>query len=198
MKSRINRENYEILREERDIYPDIINKEDLDRALQKLLDALTTIQSIVKEAYDQDNMDLYHLLADKVFEEANIDCSDGKIWKVNYAIESIEELQRFLAEHNDSIDPPEQVMTLSDIGFKKSYLDPDGYQLWECSLESTEQKDVVEEIFFEGNKIEHRERTIVWKDEIFGRSSNSITYRNLPVSDALRQIVKNTRKQGKV
>ena len=195
MKSRINGNKYEILRDESDIYPDIIDKEDLDGTLEKLRDALTTIQSIVKETYDRDNNDLYYLLADRVFEEANIDCSDGRIWKINYAIESIDDLQTFLAEHNDEIDPPEKVMTLSDIGFKKTYYDTNRNYLWERSLESTEQKDVDEEIIFNGDEIEHRERTIIWKIEKFGKSSDSITYKDIPISDSLRQIIENTLKQ---
>ena len=195
MKSRINGNKYEILRDENDIYPIKVNKNQTDKTLKKLRDALEQVQNILKDEYDKEKNDLYYLIADEVFRESNIDISDGKIWKLKFAVDNIDELQTFLAEHNDEIKPAEQKITLWDIGYKKSILGDSDYMFWERCITETEEEEVVEEIIFNSTELLHRKRTIVYEPDESGRHSTSITYKNLPVSKKLLQIIENTKVQ---
>ena len=56
MKSRITGRNYEILRDENDIYPIKVNKNQTDKTLKKLRDALEQVQNILKDEYDKEKM----------------------------------------------------------------------------------------------------------------------------------------------
>ena len=195
MKSRITGRNYEILRDDDDLYPIKVNKNQTDKTLKKLRDALEQVQIILKDAYDKENSDLYYLIADEVFRESNIDISDGKIWKLKFAVDNIDELQKFLAEHNDEIMRAEQKITLCDIGYKKNILSDSEHMLWERCITKTDEEEVVEEIIFNSSELMHRKRTIVYEPDESGRHSTSITYENLPTSKKLLQTIENTKTQ---
>ena len=90
---------------------------------------------------------------------------------------------------DDTIYPLEDLWTLADEGFHTEW----GDELWEKELESTPEKEVVEEIYFiDDLNFLHRKRTIFWDKTPSGRTSRSITYEQLPITPELIKYVRNT------
>lgn len=90
---------------------------------------------------------------------------------------------------DDIIYPREDLWTLADEGFHAGWDD----ELWERELESTPEKEVVEEICIIGDTdFLHRKRTILWDIIPYGRTSRSITYEDLPITPELTKYVHNT------
>lgn len=194
MKSRVKGRNYEILESDNEIYPTILNKKATDKKLAQLSAAMKTIQKILKDSYDSDDYSFYRFVSENIFDSADINCDDGRIWHLNRAIEAIKEIQETLATHNDEIKPPEYRQTLSDLGFKKdpwSLFRRDG--LWEKEIEKEELKEITEEILITETETIHRMRTLIWeKIDDHGKRSKSITYRKLPISKKLQKVIDNT------
>lgn len=193
MKSRVKGRNYEILESDNEIYPTVMNKKATDRKLAQLSVAMETIQRILLDSYEDEDYTFYSFIRNNVFEDANIDCEDGKIWKLDQAVENIKEIQETLATHNDKIDPPEYRQTLSDLGFKKdvySFFRREG--LWEKEVEIEEMKEIVEEILIVEEGVLHRMRTLIWEKIDGGKRSKSITYKKLPISKKLQKVIDNT------
>lgn len=194
MKSRVKGRNYEILESDNEIYPTILNKKATDKKLAQLSAAMETIQKMLKDSYDAEDYSFYRFITENIFESANIDCDDGRIWRLDQAVEAIKEIQETLATHNDEINPPEYRQTLSDLGFKKdpwSLFRRDG--LWEKEIEKEELKEITEEIIITEKETIHRMRTLIWeKTGDCSKKSKSITYRKLPISKKLQKVIDNS------
>ena len=198
MKTRVKGRNYEILESDNEIYPTILNKKATDKKLAQLSAAMETIQKILKDSYDEEDYSFYRFVRENVFDASNIDCDDGRIWRLDQAVEAIKEIQETLATHNDEIKPPEYRQTLSDLGFKKepwSMFRRDG--LWEKEIETEDLKEITEEIIITEKETLHRMRTLIWEKIENGKKSKSITYRKLPISKKLQKVIHKKMKDEK-
>lgn len=193
MKSRVKGRYYEILESEDEIYPTVLNKKATDRKLAQLSAAMETIKNIIKDSYDDEDYSFYQFIRDNIFETADINCDDGRIWKLNESIDAIKEIQETLATHNDEIKPPEFRQTLEDLGYEKDiYSFHRKPYIWKKLMENSDLQEVTEEIIIDGSEFIRRIRTIKWEKVEGGRKSTSVTYKKLPIGKKLRKTIENT------
>ena len=191
MESKIKGNNYIVLRDGTR-FPVKLNKKKTDKALKEISDALNFVNAKLKELYDG-NYDLYELLATP-FEDVDLEIEDGQSWKLNSITNDFRRIQETLATHNDEISDKEEVMTLADYGFHNSY----DNRLWERLFSEEGDVEVIEEIQLQCNPPLHRYRTTIWEKTDYGRSSKSITYKNVRTTKKLQKAIENTKKEYKL
>ena len=105
-------------------------------------------------------------------------------------LEYAEGLKQQLETGDDDIPEPEDVLLLSDIGYKHQPFDKEGY--WMKPIEDTRVQAIIEELWIAGDPI-RRQRTIDYEIINGGRSSTNIVYKKLPIGKKLMKIIQNTK-----
>lgn len=196
MLSRKEGRNYVILNQDSEM-PVKINRNKLDKKLNRLKKALSAVQKELADAYDEDSS-LYMILRDEVFDgystEGLYDGKSGWIDDVLYRISSVQET---LAGEDDEIHDKEDIITLDSLGYRNMYLQE--ARFWEKVIEDTEEKEVTEEIILADRTKNpdaepvRRIRTTLWEKTEYGRASTSITYKKLRIGKKLIKAIENTR-----
>lgn len=196
MLSRKEGRNYVILNQDSEM-PVKINRNKLDKKLNRLKKALSAVQKELADAYDEDSS-LYMILRDEVFDgystEGLYDGKSGWIDDVLYRISSVQET---LAGEDDEIPDKEDMITLDSLGYRNMYLQE--ARFWEKVIEDTEEKEVTEEIILADRTKNpdaepvRRIRTTLWEKTEYGRASTSITYKKLRIGKKLMKAIENTR-----
>lgn len=192
MKSKIYGKSYEILVHDDDKYSIKVNRKKTDKALAELSAALEKINAVLKSVHTEKDMDLYRLLSDEVFDSFSQECSEGAIWELQNAVDTIKEFQNILASHDDEIPLPEDSETLRDLGYRYVYPRYGKEKVWEKVIADTDERTETEEIIPDPDNPIRRRQTILWEKHDCGRRSVSVKYRKLPVSKKLRMAIQNT------
>ena len=174
-------------------FPEKANIKLTDESLQKLLKSFEDIRSVMKELYDKDYTS-YKLLFDNCLEYVITDGDDGRSWKLKNAVESLHDLKDFLNTHDDEIKPEEEVITLTDLGFRLWTWDK-SMCIFEKIVEDTEEHEVVEEVLSINGKPLYRTRTTEWEKTDYGRSSTSIKYKKLRLTKKIEKAFYNSLKE---
>ena len=185
MKSKVEGRNYAILADWME-KPVRINKKEMDSALKKINRALTDLNEVFESIY-QNNDDLYNVLREFL---SHLEVSEGSSWRLETAKEISDEMIKELVENDDDIKDELYYTTLKDLGFKQDYAVD--YR-WEKIIEDTDEKEVVEVIFL--NKIIYRKRTTIWEKAPYGRSSKEINYETIRLTNKMKMICENTKRE---
>ena len=196
MLSRKEGRNYLILNQDSDI-PVKINRNKLDKRLNRLKKALLTVQKELADTYDKDS-DLYIILRDEVFDGYSTgELYDGKSGWIDDILYRISSVQETLESEDDEIPDKEDMITLDSLGYRNMY--PQEARFWEKVIEDTEEKEITEEIILADRTKNpdaghvRRIRTTLWKKTEYGRASTSITYKKLRIGKKLMKAIENTR-----
>lgn len=196
MLSRKEGRNYLILNQDSDM-PVKVNRNKLDKKLNRLKKALSTVQKELAGAYDEDSS-LYMILRDEVFDGYSTgELYDGKSGWIDDVLYRISSVQETLAGEDDGIPDKEDVITLDHLGYRNMHLPENRF--WEKVIEDTEKKEITEEIIL-ADKTKNpdaepirRIRTTLWEKTEYGRASTSITYKKLRIGKKLMRAIENTR-----
>jgi hypothetical protein len=121
MLSRKEGRNYLILNQDSDM-PVKVNRNKLDKKLNRLKKALSTVQKELAGAYDEDS-NLYMILRDEVFDGYSTgELYDGKSGWIDDVLYRISSVQETLAGEDDEIPDKEDVITLDHLGYRNMYL----------------------------------------------------------------------------
>ena len=196
MLSRKEGRNYLILNQDSEI-PVKINRNKLDKKLNRLKKALSAVQKELADAYDEDSS-LYMILRDEVFDGYSTGgLYDGKSGWIDDVLYRISNVQETLAGEDDEIHDKEDMITLDSLGYRNMYLQE--ARFWEKTIENTEEKEVTEEIILADRTKNpdagpvRRIRTVLWEKTEYGRASTSITYKKLRIGKKLIKAIENTR-----
>lgn len=183
------KEYYRVLLDDEHI-PCELDKDHVDFVLNGFLKHFQSTQRIIENLYEYD-YELYRLLFKDSYDTLDID--EGKSWRIDNVIYAIEELIDSFKTNDDYIKSAEESMLLSDLGFKNEFWDRN---YWAKVIEDTDEKEIVEEVILR-DEMEplHRERTTIWEKTDFGKSSKSITYKELPLTAELKRAAKNDNKK---
>lgn len=191
MQSRIDGENYLVLQDGHHI-TDRINKDETDNTIKNLCSHLHGLSECLLNLYDR-NYDLYSLLSHEAFDMAGLDLDGGKCWRLDFLYGKLQQIQNSLLNNHDDIRIPEECIMLEDLDFQESFW---GHHIdaWEKVLEDNDEREILEEIFCNPDPV-HRIRTTIWKKDGYSLSSESITYKTLPLSKELKIALKNSIQQ---
>ena len=187
MLKKVDGRNYVIL-DDVSRFPYFVRKAAVDKTINKLEGTLQEVVDVLKEVESGrvENLSL--------FVGSNMTFVDivEEIWRLERMLESIQAVKAKLSGEDDEIPKQEDLMTLSDYGFR-SYMD--GF--WEKIIYDGDDKEVVEEILWTSpdSKPLYRERTTIWKKtDKYSRSSDTITYKNLYLGKKLRKAIEKEKK----
>lgn len=191
MRSRIEGRNY-IVQPDGEKHSYKYNKKRVDIVIDRLLKSSNNIRDILLDLYEED-YNLYEIFISFMFNLGYhyMSFHDGACDALEDMCNGLESLKNQLATGDDDIHPFEEVATLDDLGFTKDYASRG--KIWMKILESTDDREVVEEIVYvdDGSYL-YRTRTIEWKKTDYGRTSDSIIYKNKAISKNLMKAIKNT------
>ena len=162
----------------------------VDEQIARLKNAADALQTILQEIYDGDNT-IYSIVS-SVMSSSCVDYHDGKVWHLDNLVYELEQLQKQLEANEDVVPSYEEVETIFDHGFRDCWINSNIYGK---VLEDTDEREVVEEVFFHNGELVHRKRTTNWEMHGYSKSSTSIVYEDLPVDDNFLRIVMNSKKQ---
>ena len=182
--------DYYIVKFYEDRFPIKIYKPGTDHAINSLLNCYEEIQELLS-TIDDDNYELFKLINDTVYYDLQYYHDEEPDRMTARIIENLKSLQKRLEEGNDTIVPAEEIEDLSDYGYKSPYGRNDW---WEKTLEDVPTKEVVEEIWIDGDKPLRRKRTIIYEVTPGVRSSTDIKYEELPIDDNLKRLIDNTKR----
>lgn len=190
MRSKIEGRNY-VIQQDGEKHSYKYNKKRVDDVINRLMKASNTIHDILLDLYE-DDYNLYEIFISYMFDFGSYySFQDGTCGAVESICDGLEELKQQLEEGNDDILPFEDVATLGDLGFKKDYASRG--QIWVKILEDTDDREIVEEIVhLDDGRYLYRTRTIEWKKTEYGRTSESIVYKNKVIGKNLMKSIKNT------
>ena len=189
MKTRLEGKNYIIADSEYDKYRYVVDKETLNKTLDEIKQTFCLLQDKFKQIYDKD-YDAYRTILSSNWELEKFDFDEGRSWVLNSIIENITLFQEQLST-DDDIKPIEELWTLEDEGFHTH-----DDKLFEKTIEDSEEKEVVEEVWAIETPI-HRLRTIYWEKVPHGRHSRQIVYKDLPIDKKLNKYISNSIKVRK-
>lgn len=174
--------NYIIGDNSYDKYPLTISQKELCEGIDKLEKLTAHCYNFLRNLYST------NVLNALAYNHALYDAIDDLWYAVDGITAELVWYKKNLAV-DDTMYPLEDLWTLADEGFHSAW----GDELWERELESTPEKEVVEEICIIGDTdFLHRKRTILWDQTPHGRTSRSITYEDLPITPELTKYVHNT------
>ena len=174
--------NYIIGEDPYDKYPITISQKELCEGIDKLEKLTAHCHDFLENLY---GTDVSNALS---YDRGLHDAIDDLRYAVDGITDELVWYKKMLAV-DGTIYPLEDLWTLADEGFHAGW----GDELWERELESTPEKEVVEEICIIGDTdFLHRKRTILWDTTPYGRTSRSITYEDLPITPELTKYVHNT------
>lgn len=176
------RDNKYIVLEDDSAYAQEFDKEQVDKALKDLRAAFSSLAKIYGNLEESNICEFF---------ESHISIRDSTYYKSPQQIFSdmairFGRLQKALKSSDDEIPPPEDRLTLEEIGFVE--VRPGFY---ENVINDTEEAEVVQEVQF-GDKVLFRLRTTIWEPTDFGKTSKEISYTNLPLTEAMEKIINNT------
>lgn len=174
--------------------PRTINKKRTDEAIEKIDKGIADIGEAMFMLAQSDDYDIYDLLREHLFEDTNIDWSDGRSWTLMTIRENVDKL-RDLLTHQDDFTEVENSVTLSDIGYSAE-IGVRNAGLWTKTISSDDSVEVVEEIILfpaEGGDPVRRLRTIYWEKTDYGLSSSKIIYKTIPIGKKLGKVVAATK-----
>ena len=174
--------------------PRTINKKRTDEAIEKIDKGSADIGEAMFMLSQSDDYDIYDLLREHLFEDTNIDWSDGRSWTLMTIRENVDKL-RDLLTHQDDFTEVENSVTLSDIGYSAE-IGVRNAGLWTKTISSDDSVEVVEEIILfpaEGGDPVRRLRTIYWEKTDYGLSSSKIIYKTIPIGKKLGKVVAATK-----
>lgn len=183
-------DKYRILLED-EKFPVEIDQKDLDEMLVDLQDILYKLKIKFIKYFEEDDAKIQVLK--ELLRKSTIDFDDGKIWKLNFLITNILELQNDLKSNDDIIPSYEDLVTIEDLGYTNHWNSLDIYQY---IIEDSDEKEVVKEIILTENPI-YRERTTIWEKTDYGKKSVDISYKSLDIDDNLMKAINNTKKNNK-
>ena len=188
MQAKTIKNKYRILLDG-DRLPLEVSKSKVDRALKKLQRCLQELNAEVKFLNKEEEYEVLHILV-RMMDEKHCNIIEDD-WTLKNAENAVERIREELMS-DDDVPEIEDVMVLSDEGFKQDISDN---RLWQKVLEDTEEKEVVEEVYLKSDgEILHRKRTIYWTLTDYGRSSRNIKYIDVPTGKHLEKIIENTKR----
>ena len=188
MQAKTIKNKYRILLDG-DRLPLEVSKSKVDRALKKLQRCLQELNAEVKFLNKEEEYEVLHILV-RMMDEKHCNIIEDD-WTLKNAENAVERIREELMS-DDDVPEIEDVMVLSDEGFKQDISDN---RLWQKVLEDTEEKEVVEEVYLKSDgEILHRKRTIYWTLTDYGRSSRNIKYIDVPTGKHLEKIIGNTKR----
>lgn len=179
--------NYVILYE-RQTVPEKLNKNKVDKSIDKIENAAKIIADELTFLYEND-YEVYRFVCDEIFDCCSHAVDEGKSEYINELLWNIDNLKETLSTDDEKL-PEEELITLPDLGYHKGFPRREGIR--EKSIEETEEKSVIEEIQMVDGSPLRRVRTINWEKIEGGRQSTSITYRKKPIGKKLLQVIQNT------
>lgn len=192
MKSKVEKRDYCILKDgER--FPIKLNKKKTDHIISSLIHRFGSLENVLEDIQREDP-DVGNFVLDIVLKSLyNMsyysDAQDFQ-YQIQNVLKDLVDLQEFLKTHDDEIKPEEEVVLLSDLGYKKDYVG----KLWGKILEDTDEKEVTEEILLYEKPL-RRIRTIIWEKTDYGKSSKSIRYKKMPIGKKLEKAIENTQNE---
>lgn len=189
MLTKLEGEDYIIAKSKFDKFPMRMNKDDLDFYLEKMENCLEEIGDTMMKLYnseDKSDNNIYNVMNSCLLQHFE----EGRNFLLGDIISEFISL-RMKLESDDDITPPENLLTLEDIGYKNKAWWYEG--CYEKMIEDSRQKEVVEEIWLNHRKPQRRLRTIIWElTDRHTRTSKEITYEELPIDEKLGKIISNT------
>lgn len=174
--------NYIIGENSWDKCPFIISQKELCEEIEKLEKLTAHCHDFLENLYGTSAISALSYNDDLCIAIGNLRCA------VNGITSELVRYKKNLAV-DGTIYPLEDLWTLADEGFRTEWDD----EIWVRELESTPEKEVVEEIcIISDTDFLHRKRTILWDKTPYGRTSRSITYEDLPITPELTKYVHNT------
>lgn len=192
VKSKIEKRDYCILKDgER--FPIRLNKKKTDHIISSLIHKFGSLENVLEDIQREDS-DIGNFVLNTVLRSLyNMsyysDAQDFQ-YQIQNVLKDLVDLQEFLKTHDDEIKPEEEVVLLSDLGYKKDYVG----KLWGKILEDTDEKEVTEEILLYEKPL-RRIRTIIWEKTDYGKSSKSIRYKKMPIGKKLEKAIENTQNE---
>lgn len=179
------KEYYRIMYDD-DHIPVELDKDLVDRRLGNLLESLNAVKNNIKKLYDYED-EIYRLVFEEHYNTLEVD--DGISYRLEDLISIVEDIIEKLHNDSDNIDEPAKCVMLSDLGFK-----PVDYvkDMWEKVIEESDEYDVIEEVLLLSKT--RRKRTTIWEKTDYGKSSKSITYEELPMTEEIEIAANNTQK----
>lgn len=193
MKTRREGNSYIIYDEESGSkFPYKVNRYKTDKSLKSVEKALRSLTEVLRDLYNNEEYDIYHLVADAI--NYDLEIEEGRSWKLDYALNDIRSLRRKLTEQ-DEIPSYEQIVTVEDLGYKLNHVLTQGKWLhFEKIITDNEDVEVIRELRLDLTGKEppmHRERTIEF-EKFLGESVQNITYRKVRISQKLQAAIDNT------
>ena len=170
--------------------PAEVDQSELDESLSRLKDAALALQKVVYDIYDGN--DTIRRIVSGLMSTSCVEYHDGKIWRLDNLVYELEQLQEQLEANEDVVPSYEEVETIFDHGFHDYWV---GSGIYEKTLEDSDEREVVEEVFFHKGTLNHRKRTTNWELDGYSKHSKSIVYEDLPIDDDFRRIVNNSKAQ---
>ena len=194
MKSTVNG-NFYIICGEDCRYPEKFPRKKTDTNLEKLHSLLKSVKTLFNKISDE-TPELRDLLNECVlYGPMELDY-DGNNSMIDTVLYDLERLQNDLKNNRDEIPlKREDWITLEDIGYKPIISCCD-HIMYEKELESTNEKQVVEEIQYYNNTIFYRKRTTYWKISPGCKESTKIDYEKLRLTAKLKKIILRSVKKG--
>lgn len=190
MESKKSGTNYLILRDG-EKFPFKSNCKKTIATIDALKKQAEKMCNIINDVYCSD-YNLYSLIRDELFNKASIHLTDGSCWSLKYLASECGDMIDYLNTHQDEIPSNEEIVTLEDFGYRSNY----AKNFWERVIKDTDEEEIVDEIFFIKNgEWSHRLRTTKWKKTDYGKTSESIIYRNLKTKKELLYAINNTLKE---
>lgn len=188
MRSTVKGSNYVVCMED-NRYPEKLPVKKTDTQLNKLYSLLNAVAEL-GDKIAKESPALRDMLNESVL-YGNMELDyDGRIGTIDCILYNLKKLQETLKENRDDISlKKEDWMTIEDLGFS-TVMFTRGHVMYEKSIESSDIRDVVEEIQCYGeDKILYRKRTTYWKVSPGCKESTNIEYKRLRLTPKLKKII---------
>ena len=197
MKCKVKGEKYLILGDGERI-PEEFNKQQVDECLESLIHAFSEFEKGLEHSL-RDKMDAFSFISSNCFDvNHRYGLHDTILEEVNADLEELCALQTRLSNADDQVPDPEDAYVLEDYGFRNRSFGREA-PVYGKVLVDNDEREVTEEVFKDTatKKYVHRLRTIIWRKEEFGKSSESITYEQKPMTEKLKKAFLNSVKYQK-
>lgn len=164
-----------------------IDQDVLDDDIARLKDAAYTLQSALRNIYDNDGV-TYDIISEMMY-KACVDYQEGSVWQVDNLVYELNQIQEQLVASEDILPAYEEAETILDHGFYENW---SKLGFYEKTLEDSEECEIVEEIFAYEGEIHYRRRTILWERDGTSKHSKEIIYEDLPIDDNLARVIRNS------
>lgn len=197
MLSRQDGTNY-LIQDYLDEPPYKLDIEHTENILKELDETLEEVRKLLERIYREEDYNLYNLIDRNVFHSASMDMAEGRSWRLECMHDDIRSLSERLRTHQDDIpqyifDESDNVITLEEFGYRTEWHSFSGLFM-EKTVEDSYEREIVEEIILTEDKEvpERRRRIVEWEHSPGVKSSKSIVYEPLEMTEELMTAFRNT------